>query len=134
MKTIFDKTTRDEVITRINTLNDSSTAQWGSMNVYQMLKHCTLCDEMYLGRKKYKRSFIGRLFGSIGLRNLLKDEKPMQRNAPTGAAFKVREKQGDVDAEKKKWISLLEEYAIYPDNDFIHWFFGKMTKEQLGYF
>lgn len=29
MKTVFDKTTRDELINRINTLNENSIAQWG---------------------------------------------------------------------------------------------------------
>jgi hypothetical protein len=134
MKSVFDQSTRDELINRINTLNESSTPQWGKMNITQMLKHCTLCEEMYLGKKKYKRAFIGRLFGKIGLKNLLKDESPLQRNSPTKSEFKIIETGGDVSSEKKKWISLIEEYAHYPDNDFIHWFFGKMTKEQVGHF
>jgi len=54
MKTIFDKQTRDELIDRINKLNENSTAQWGKMNVYQMLKHCTLYEEMLLGKKEFK--------------------------------------------------------------------------------
>ena len=112
----------------------NSAAQWGTMNVHQMLKHCILCEEMYLGKKKYKRAFIGRVFGRIGLKNILKDERPMQRNAPTRDAFRVTEKGGDVNAEKEKWISLVEEYANYNNDNFVHWFFGKMTKEQVGYF
>ena len=46
MKTIFDKTTRDELINRINSLNENSNPQWGKMNVSQMVKHCTQWDEM----------------------------------------------------------------------------------------
>ncbi|MEO8414798.1 MAG: DUF1569 domain-containing protein [Ginsengibacter sp.] len=134
MKSIFDKTTRDELIKRINLLNENSAAQWGKMNIYQMLKHCTLCEEMYLGKTKYKRAFIGRLFGKIGLRNLLKDEKSIQRNAPTSPAFKIAETTGNVSAEKMKWISLIGEYAKYSNDNFEHWFFGKMTKEQVGRF
>jgi len=134
MKTIFDKATRDELINRINMLDEHSTAQWGTMNIYQMLRHCVLCEEMYLGKKKYKRKFIGYIFGRIGLKNLLKDEKPLQRNAPTSDSFKVKEKGGNVTAEKKKWISLIEEYSQYSNDNFVHWFFGKMNKEQIGYF
>jgi len=89
---------------------------------------------MYLGKTKYKKAFIGRIFGKIGLKNLLKDEKPLGRNAPTNHLFKIKEINGDVSSEKKKWISLMEEYAHYSDNEFEHWFFGKMTKEQVGYF
>ncbi len=134
MKSVLDKTTRDELIKRIHSLNENSTAQWGKMNINQMLKHCTLCEEMYLGKKKYKRAFIGRLLGRIGLKNLLKDEKPLGRNAPTSPAFRIKETNGDFASEKMKWVSLMEEYAQYSNNDFEHWFFGKMTIEQVGFF
>jgi hypothetical protein len=134
MKTIFDKTTRDELISRIKTLDENSAAQWGSMNVYQMLKHCTLAEEMYLGKKKYKQVFLGRLIGKMALKNLLKDESPMGRNAPTSADFKVKENSGDVSSEKAKWITLIEEYGNFSNPGLKHWFFGKMTPEQVGYF
>ena len=134
MKSILDKTTRDELINRINSLNENSAALWGKMNIYQMLKHCTLCEEMYLGKTKYKRVLIGRLFGRIGLRNLLKDETPLKPNEPTSPHFKIKEMSGDVLAEKKKWLGLIEEYATFSNDDYEHWFFGKMTKEQIGHF
>jgi hypothetical protein len=134
MKSILDKTTRDELIARINTLNENSTAQWGTMNIYQMLKHCVLCEEMYLGKTKYKRVLMGRLFGKMALKNLLKDERPLKQNEPTSAHFKVIEKSGDVAAEKKKWLALVEEYGHYSNDNLVHWFFGKMTPEQVGYF
>src|SRR4051794_39642311 len=113
MKTIFDKSTRDELVNRINTLNKDSKRQWGRMNVCQMLKHCILADEMYLGRKEYKRVFIGRLLGRIALKSILKDEGAMKRNSPTLADFKVEETDGDISSEKKKWVALLSEYANY---------------------
>ena len=134
MKSIFDKTTRDELMNRINSLNENSTAQWGKMNIYQMLKHCTLCEEMYLGKRKYKRAFIGRLFGKMGLRNLLKDETPLKPNSPTASQFKIKDISGNITPEKMKWVSLIGEYAEYTNDHFEHWFFGKMTKEQVGYF
>ena len=134
MKTIFDKSTRDELIRRINTLTESSTAQWGKMNVYQMLKHCVRCEELYLGKRMVKRAFMGRLFGKIGLRNILKDEKPLGRNAPTSPHFKIAETSGAFDVEKQKWIALINEYATFSAPHFVHWFFGKMTKEQVGQF
>ena len=90
MKTIFDKTTRDELITRVNSLNENSTAQWGKMNVSQMMRHCTQWDEMALGKKKYKQSFIGKLFGKLALKDMMKDE-PMKKNLPTVPSFKIKE-------------------------------------------
>jgi hypothetical protein len=104
------------------------------MNVHQMLKHCILCEEMFLGKKKYKRAFIGRIFGKIGLKNFLKNEKPLGRNAPTGNGFRNLEPNGDLTLEKANWISLINEYSNHQNNDFEHWFFGKMTKDQIGHF
>jgi inhibitor of KinA sporulation pathway (predicted exonuclease) len=58
MKTIFN-TTREELINRINSLNTNSKAQWGKMDVYQMLKNCTFWDEMMQSKQNHKRMFIG---------------------------------------------------------------------------
>jgi len=133
MKTIFDKTTRDELIERINLLNEGSKAQWGKMGMYQMLKHCTQWEEMALGKKKYKQSFLGRLFGKMALKDFVKDETPFKKNVPTVPSFKIKEQNGDVELEKKKWVNLVEEYAHFSNVDFVHPFFGKMDKEQIGY-
>src|SRR6476646_6954076 len=104
------------------------------MNVFQMLRHCSLCEEMYLGKRNYKRAFIGRFFGRIGLRSLLKDATPIKPNSPTSNHFKIHEVSGDVPAEKDRWIALIKEYENYPLDGIDHWFFGKMTKEQVGLF
>ena len=133
MKTIFDKETRDELINRINSLNENSTAQWGKMNVYQMIKHCTSFEEMMQGQQQYKQAFIGRIFGKIALRNVLKDDAPLRKSTPTLPELIIKG-NGDVEAEKAKWISKIECYANLSHTGFIHPFFGKMTKEQVGPF
>jgi Protein of unknown function (DUF1569) len=132
LKSIFDKLTRDELIERINTLDENSTPQWGKMNVYQMLKHCTQWEEMILGKRKYKQSFVGKLFGKSALKGMLKDESPLKRNMPTVPEFKIKE-NGDAVAERNKWITLIEEHAHVSNSGFVHPF-GKMTKEQVGLF
>jgi hypothetical protein len=134
MKSVFEKTTRDNLLNRAGQLTQNSTAQWGKMNVCQMMKHCRLADEMFLGKKKYNRVFIGLLLGRMGLKRLLKDEKPMPHNAPTGAALKIKENDLDFSDEKNKWITVIDEYGNFSNPDFVHWFFGKMTEEQVGRF
>lgn len=101
-----------------------------------MLKHCTLWDEWVTGRDttKYPRAFLGRLIGRMALKSITKDETPIQRNAISLQAFIIKETQGDVEAEKKKWIALIASYAHFSNHDFVHTFFGKMTTEQVGYF
>ena len=90
MESIFDKTARDKLVKRINSLNENSKAQWGKMNVSQMMQHCTKWEEMALGKKKYKQSFIGRLFGKMALKDMMKDE-PMKKDLPTVPSFRVTE-------------------------------------------
>jgi hypothetical protein len=135
MKTIFDQSTRDELAKRISALNGTSTKQWGKMNVNQMLKHCILWDEMILHNKKYKRVFIGLILGKVFLKNELKDDSPMRQNNPTIPELVIKETGGDCESQKAKWISLIDQYANYsqPDYSFIHPFFGKMTKKQIGF-
>ena len=131
MKTVFDKSTRDELISRINTLNEKSRAQWGKMDPGQMLKHCTLAEEMALGEKKYKQSFLGKLFGKIALKDILKDA-PMKKNSPTISQVKVKGAGFNVAEEKQKLIRLISKYGHYSGDGFDHPFFGKLTKEQMG--
>ena len=131
MKTVLDKATRDELIARINTLNENSKAQWGTMNVYQMLKHNTLWEEWVLGKRVYKRQLPGYLFGRIALKSVLKDESPLRRGTPTFPDLKITG-DGSVSEERAKWIALIEEHAHVTNHNFVHTFFGKMTNEQIG--
>lgn len=131
MQTIFDKTTRDELIQRINALNDNSQSLWGKMNIYQMMKHCNIWEEMMLGRRQYRRVLLGKLFGKWALKDTLKD-KPMAKNVPTIKDMKITG-NGNVAAEKAKWIALIQEHAHATPACIDHPFFGKITHEQIGY-
>lgn len=134
MKTIFDSQVREELISRINSLNKDIKSQWGKMNVFQMVKHNTYWNGWILGEEShtYKQVFMGKIFGKLALRKMIKDEKPLDKNIPTSTQFKIKEQSGDLEAEKLKWISLIKAYEQYENPDFIHDFFGTMTKEQIG--
>jgi hypothetical protein len=135
MKTILDQSTRTELISRIQNINEHSVRQWGKMSVWQMLKHCTSWDEWILGTHKpqYKQSFFGFLFGKLALKSSVESDKPMQKNMPAGF-LAIREQGDDVILQKQRWIMRINEYSDYHNPDFIHDFFGKMTKEQIGRF
>lgn len=134
MKSVFDKTTRDDLIKRINSLNENSKPFWGKMNIYQMLSHNAMWQQMMLGKLESKRVFMGNIFGKVALKNVLKDDAPLRKNTPTTPEVMSKEKSGDLEFQRKKWIEGVEEYANFSNNDFIHPFFGKMTREQVGYF
>jgi len=136
MKTIFDKATREELIRRINTLNENNKPVWGKMNVYQMVKHCKIWNEWVLGKNDlaYKQEFLGKIFGKMALKNNTKDDKPIGKNMPAGKAFTVKEVVGDLTVQKSIWIELIESYENFSNDNFIHDFFGKMNSEQIGIF
>lgn len=134
MKSVLDYNTRNELITRIKSLHQDSTREWGQMTVVQMLKHCVRCEKLYFGEVKVKRSFLGRLIGQMALKGMLKEGAALSRNAPTASVMKVSGNEGDFDTEKQNWIRHIERYAHLPNRDFTHWFFGRMTPDQLGQF
>jgi hypothetical protein len=135
MKSIFLKATRDEVINRINSLNEASKAQWGKMTVAQMVRHCALCEEYYYGNITIKRSFPGRLLGRVAINSILKDDvNSFRKNASTPPPLKVSESHLDLETEKANWKNLIGKYETFKGEKFKHWFFGEMTKEQLGQF
>lgn len=135
MKSIFDIETRTEVLRRIDSLNKETKAVWGQMTVAQMVKHCALCEEYYHGNLPVSRSFLGRLIGRMVINKTLKDDQSMlQKNAPTKPQFKVNYDLRNLELEKEQWKSLIEQYASFDKEYFTHWFFGKMSKQQLGQF
>jgi len=136
MKTIFDKSTRDELVQRINSLKEDNKPVWGKMNVYQMSKHCTIWNEWVLGKNNfvYKQEFLGKIFGKMALKSNTKDDKPIGKGMPAGKAFTVKETVGELSPQKSNWIDQIKSYEHFSNDHFIHDFFGKMTKEQIGIF
>ena len=134
MKTIFDENIRAELIERIEQINKNNKAEWGKMNVSQMLAHNTYWNAWILGKENhtYRQTFIGKIFGKIALNKMIKDEEPFDNNIPTSDQFKVKGEFASLDSEKSKWIILIKEYENYNNPNFVHDFFGKMTTKEIG--
>lgn len=136
MKTLFDLSTREELIKRIHSLDENSTRIWGKMNIYQMSRHCTLWNEWVLGKEDhiYKQEFLGKLFGKMALKSNTKDDRPLAKKMPAGSGFTIKEIEGDLETQKTIWLGQIGSYGHFSNPDFVHDFFGKMTKEQIGIF
>lgn len=136
MKTIFDQTELDHLLTRIDELSPTENALWGKMNVYQMLRHCILSERMFLGDNQYERLFIGKIFGKMALKGILKNDQPLKKNQPTHPEFKITE-NGDSIPLINEWKTLLGRYSEMNTSgihNFVHPFFGKMSHEQIGHY
>ncbi|MBL0146111.1 MAG: DUF1569 domain-containing protein [Chitinophagaceae bacterium] len=92
MKNLFDKSTLDEVVKRLNSLNSQSQRQWGKMNVAQMLAHCKVAFEIPLSSKPFPRMFMGRLMGWL-IKPMLFNKKPLKKNSPTASEFIIKVKK-----------------------------------------
>jgi len=134
MKSVTDTRVREELVQRIHSLTPQHTARWGKMNVHQMMEHCTRCDDMYHGQLQIKRVWIGRLLGGMFKKKILKKDLPFGKNSPTAPILMIAEKEGDIEIQKKEWQERIDQYANYNNLNFIHPFFGRMTKDEVGVF
>lgn len=133
MQTIYNKHTQEELIKRINLLTENHKPQWGKLNVFQMIEHCIKWDEMAFGKLNLKQVFIGRLFGKLALKSMIKDEKPIGRNIGTLPELKTSVVSSSLEPLKKKWgTSVLNYNSLTANHRFVHSFFGTLNKEQTG--
>ena len=134
MKTILEENTRRALLARIAALTESTPAQCGKMSAFQMLRHCTLWNEMMQGKLPVRPMFLGKLFGKMALRSVLKDDCPLRKGAPTAKELVVAEKDGDFTHQLAAFIRSIQAYQEAPTAGIVHPFFGKMTLEEAGQF
>lgn len=128
MKSIFEQSTIDRFIERLQNLTPLSKSNWGKMTVYQMLKHCSENEKINLRDNTYKQLLPGRLFGRMVMNKIVKDEKPMSKNSPTHPSLKIKG-EGDFETQRNELITLLKRYPASSKSELknlIHPFFGKL--------
>jgi hypothetical protein len=131
MKDLFDPKDNQAIIERIGRLQPSAQAQWGRMNVAQMLAHTQVPLRCAFGEVKYKRSLLGMLIGRMALKQLTSG-KPWKHDMPTNSGFIVTDER-EFEKERKRLVALVERFpssghaAITKE---AHPFFGKMSPQE----
>jgi len=134
MKSLFESETHQNVINRIEKLNENSKPNWGKMNVGQMLKHCQIPMEIALGKRemKTKVGFFKKMIFKL-FKPMMYSDKLWKPNVRTPKEFIITESQG-FDTEKNKIVNLINEFTANKDNS--NWpehpVFGVFTNEQRG--
>lgn len=131
MHSLFEKQATQNILTRLNTLNPSSTAQWGKMNVSQMMAHCSAALEVATGQKFPPRLLLGKILSPFFKQNFF-NHQPFAKNSPTDKSFIITDNR-DFNHEKNKLTALIQQFAdggaekctTHP-----HSFFGKLSPEQ----
>jgi hypothetical protein len=132
MKNLFEAATAKEIRERIAKLGPNCERQWGKMSAPQAMAHCSLAMEWAVGDRRPPRMFVGRIFGPIAKSAVLKDEKPMARNAPTARSLVVSDEH-ELGKECQRLSMLIERFnaggpqgcTTHP-----HTFFGQLTPQQ----
>jgi hypothetical protein len=105
---IFQKEVADGIVARINQLNASTPAQWGKMNVSQMLAHCSVTYEMiYDNTHSEPNFFVKFILKSFVKGKLVDATTPYQKNSGTAPAFIIKGDR-DFDAEKKRLVDFIQ--------------------------
>lgn len=129
MKSIFNKTDNQEIINRISRLTPESKAQWGKMNVSQMLKHCNDATIVAFNEKDLKVNFIVKIMGSLMRKSIL-NASEFGKNSPTAKEFKYNESFDFTKVQNE----LIRNFSRFQQGEqsvtcLKHPFWGKMTSE-----
>lgn len=134
MKSLFDKETQEEVFNRLNSLNKDASAQWGTMNVAQMLKHCQGPLEVGIGHKQLnsKIGFMKKLLFKA-FKPTMYNDKLWNEGIPTAREFRITGNH-NFESEKKQLETFINEFSSLKNKtDWPkHPFFGRFTPEQWG--
>ena len=103
---IFSKTETEKVIDRINQLSPETQAQWGKMNVAQMLAHCNVTYEMVYDNIHPKPNAFVKLLLKMMVKNTVVNEVPYKRNNQTAAQFIIKDEK-DFTSEKKRLVDYI---------------------------
>jgi hypothetical protein len=93
MKNLFEAGTAKEIKERIAKLGPGCARKWGKMTAPQAMAHCSVGMEWAVGDRVEPRMLLGRILGPIAKSQVLKDEKPMGRNAPTAKSLVVKDER-----------------------------------------
>ena len=132
MKNLYEPATAKEIRERITRLGPGNQRQWGKMTPAQAMAHCSTTMEWALGESNPSRMFLGYLFGPIAKSQVLKDEKPMAKNAPTAKTLVVADER-DLRKECNRLSSLVDRFATAGPagcTKHPHTFFGALTPEE----
>lgn len=118
------------LLERLHNLSPDSPRQWGEMDVAQMLAHVTMNLELAMGTEKIKQTWMGRIFGGIAKRKILREGIP--KGIPTDAQRKITD-QRDFYVERailERTLKRFHERGPAGVTRQPHDFFGPMTEQE----
>ena len=133
MYNLFEQKNAAEILNRIEKLQPTTHAQWGKMNVAQMMAHCAVTLDTPFGADR-KQHLLGKIFGKIAKKDNL-SEKPFRKNSPTDGSFIVKDPR-DFAKEKIRLVNNVKHFADAGPQGITckkHPFFGDFTTDNWSF-
>jgi hypothetical protein len=132
LPSIFDKKVHEEFIHRIDKLTLESTAQWGKMNVSQMLAHLNVSYDLAYERIIPKYNFLMKFMLKTMVKKMVTNEVTYKPNGRTAPVFVIADER-DFIKEKTRLIENMNQ-AFNDGKSFfdgrVSVSFGKMTVQE----
>ena len=132
MTNLFAPDGLQQTIERINKLTPVTAAQWGKMNVAQMLAHSSITYDMAYTDKYAKPGAFKKTLLKLFVKSAVVGPKPYPKNGRTGPDFIVADER-DFETEKNRLIDNLKKTqelgADHFHNKESH-SFGPLTSEE----
>jgi hypothetical protein len=131
MKSIYEPSTLQELLDRIDKLHPDTQRLWGKMDVAQMMAHCSSAIEIAIGDRVGKSTLMGTLVGRFA-KSIITNEKPFKKNLPTAPDFVVVDSK-DFNKEKVRLTVMLKRLSsggADAMHNRKHHFFGRLTSHE----
>ena len=107
IENLFDADGLARTKARINALRPDTPAQWGKMNVAQMLAHCNVAYEIEYTDKHPAPGALQRLLIRLFAKNQVVGPKPYPRNGRTAPMFVIADER-DFAHERQRLLDYLD--------------------------
>lgn len=112
MPDFFDRATADELLERIGRLTPDTQAQWGKMNVAQMLAHCSKAfDSVYSAdylRDNPRPNAVLKWVLRLVAKPIVVGDTPYRKNSRTAPSFIVADER-DFKTERDRLAAYIEQ-------------------------
>ena len=129
---IFTRDISGKIIERINELTWGSKANWGRMDVAQMLAHCNVTYEMVYENKHPKPNLFMRFILKVFIKKTVVSETIYKQNSQTAPIFIIKDEKNFIE-EKNRLINFINKTQQLGELEFdnkLSRSFGKLNKEE----
>ena len=134
MKNWYDQATYDSILERIHKLDETSQANWGKMDVAQMLDHCAEVNEVMNGNALKNTPIFLKLIAPF-IRRSVVSPKAYTQNLPTHPQYRQADAKVFASSKARLLASLETFISEAPEAaaQRKHPLFGKMSIEERGW-